>query len=1455
MPTNLAAATQLAAEITLRANTGPGADEASADFRRVGDSAGMAAKTVERTSEITEGAGRAYQRLQRFIDPLATAQQRLVRDQETVRRAFEQGAISADRQARDLEALQRQFDRTRRRIEETERAQEGLNREVDRFGVVANAAKGAAIGFITAFSFREITQGAREAVSELDRLAKASRSLGGIDQAGFLQSGTFALGQLGIDDGGRFLAEFNRRTAQTLAGRGEGVGLLRELEGGEALIGQLRNAQSLEEQFALVVDRLNEIDDAQQRILVGNAFFGEELGNRIGALAEAGAGGFTALTEEARAAGLVIDQELLVKAEELNDRFSKASQIIDVQLKQAFLDIAPIVLEIAEAAARFAASLARAREGDRLRRADLGGASLDELGEIQKQAEIDAEAARRALDAQRRVGPQLGGSLGDNSEIRRLSRELAEAERRASEAARVFGEGLAAQLDSVGDLGAALEGARRETAGAADESARAADNLDRAAKAAQAVRIDPIELLDLDIERLQALVEAARVGPEELDAAERRFEIEDRIARLKVDAARAGAQIDEDAARDRLTQIDALSAELEALTRGPRARQGADDLGDELSRSLANASDRFWDDFVQTGRFSFRDLGRDLKSIFLDALIAPLRDFTRQIFANVLSGAPRGGGFAGGAGVFTPGINGASPVGGGGFAGGFNLLALAPQLGLLAGAAAIPGGQNTLLTQFGASFALSQLGQTSGGQQAISQLLGPLFGRTFTKEALGNAFGFNPLASLGGLLGGFGAQSLTGGPTTGGAIGAGLGGVGGQAVGTLIGGPIGGIIGNALGSFLGGSIGGAFARRTATGRLDLNTLQQVGFANSGTSDRRNQIRDDILNAVGPSVTALADILGGSIPDDVQLRVSVNGDRILTQFETAAGAVLGEAQTFGPGDVDAAKAGALIDAIDTLITGADELLVDVTKSLLQGGASIETIAERISKLSAVLADPDEIVDPLRDQIDAIIDAFEGLDRSSGALADAFEETVNRLAEQVEREARRFIEQQDNPQLAAINEILRAQDARRVELERLGELGGNVDAALIEEFFRRQLLGQFNSEDRFAQAVDPVRFALDQLVENQEKERAAFLRAIEGSNGVLTQADFLGLLRAQEAERFNAFRGLSDEDRARLSGRSGEFDDLTNQYTLAVERLIFESNRLAESFEAERQRLEQVIAARASEEASLTNAIFQLDQRAGLGTPRANIDFLRTGLEDLRQRALFGDTEEIRSSARAALPDAVNNFVNRVEEVFASGEARANAINFGRDLLVEVRDQAGLERSNAEKQLDELERARLINEEVRDILAAQRLDSAALLNAVSTLSQDNPLRVQSEELVDLERRQLEQQERFVEILSQIFPADVGLTGPSPDATSGAPVAPSGASVFAIAPAANDGGPAATSGQSPGSFEEQIFFGLESMADEISGLRADIRSINERTLRGDEVREEYLRQMAGQRNAQLV
>lgn len=875
---------------------------------------------------------------------------------------------------------------------------------------------------------------------------------------------------------------------------------------------------------------------------------------------------------------------------------------------------------------------------------------------------------------------------------------------------------------------------------------------------------------------LRALIDAAGVGLAELDRAERRLEVEREIAGLRELAARAGEAFDEDAARTAINERDTARDQYQRLREAAYA----------FESDLFGVADNFVDRLVREGRLGFREMGRDLKTILLNSVLDPVRTALGNLVNGLFSFS--GGGFS----IFTPGINGAASSGGAGL-GGFGLGGLFTPGGLTriaAGAGGLALGGASSVFGLASLLGGGTLTQNIGVEGLVRQLGGVFgLGNSPVVGRIGEAFGAatSPLGALGGIGGSLLSGALFGNST-------------GQSIGSTIGGIAGGfipvpVLGPLIGSFLGGALGSLFAgkpsNKVGQAVFDPVTGEIIGTGQKDASEASNRnldIAKGIASAVSESLGRIADAVGADITRFFNVAAG-DTDGINIGLQGATG-LIEQKQTFEnteQGAEAAIAAGVKLGLAN--LSGGDPVLTSVVRQLAAADEPLDRILQRVDALSAALDASDEPVDAFRERLDALIDAFDGLDRSAGALKTAFDDAIDGLSASANDENRKALEAVLNPQKAQLAEQAEALTARRDALTAINAEGGNVDMSLFDDLARRQLLAGFNIDRRLAGGGDAARASVDQFRDNQRLELEA-LTSLVGRFGV-TLEDVAALQRAQVFERRQFFNTLPEEDRLRLAGQGDEFLDLSGRYELAVDRLLEQSERLVDGFEDRARELEEIETRERSGALDYERAIREIDSAYGQGNPAQRLDIARAEVEDLRSRALVDQDTEDRRFARDQLPQAVNDLIAAGQRAGASSPLAQEALDFGRSVLVEVKDRRERDADDAARARAALEESRDLLEDIRDILASPELDAAALAEKALALPDSFGER---ETVISLARTVLEiqdalyeQNERIAAALEALTPEDVGLSAPvsANDNAAAAPAAFTGADANQSAP----------------------------------------------------------------------
>lgn len=197
---------------------------------------------------------------------------------------------------------------------------------------IASVGATAALAAVTAAVLQ-----AREAMKFADELADQARAVGVSTDA--LQEYQYVLEATGGSgsDAAKALGDFREKFG---AARAE---LSREAVSPFKALGlsadDLKHFPTAEAALAEVVKRIGELSDAAEQAAIAEKLGLEPL---LPAL-QMGADAIANLRQEAHELGVVMDAELVRRAAEAQDEFDTLSKVIDVQLKSAIVDLAPVI--------------------------------------------------------------------------------------------------------------------------------------------------------------------------------------------------------------------------------------------------------------------------------------------------------------------------------------------------------------------------------------------------------------------------------------------------------------------------------------------------------------------------------------------------------------------------------------------------------------------------------------------------------------------------------------------------------------------------------------------------------------------------------------------------------------------------------------------------------------------------------------------------------------------------------------------------------------------------------------------------------------------------------------------------------------------------------------------------------------------------------------------------------
>lgn len=216
--------------------------------------------------------------------------------------------------------------------------------------VVVRAAAGLA-SLAGAFSVNAILKGAETAIDAMHRIKEAAETSG-------LSTDVFQGLQYAAVQAGTPMQELEQALRAFAKGMGEAKTAQGQLYSGmkefnPELLRALLATRSQEQALKLLADRMAATDDATKRAALASVAFGDS-GVKIAKLFADGGGAIDGFVAKARAMGFIIDEHMLKRAAEIDDKFKIASAVIDRQFKQVLIELAPTIVDTVELMGRLA---------------------------------------------------------------------------------------------------------------------------------------------------------------------------------------------------------------------------------------------------------------------------------------------------------------------------------------------------------------------------------------------------------------------------------------------------------------------------------------------------------------------------------------------------------------------------------------------------------------------------------------------------------------------------------------------------------------------------------------------------------------------------------------------------------------------------------------------------------------------------------------------------------------------------------------------------------------------------------------------------------------------------------------------------------------------------------------------------------------------------------------------
>lgn len=624
-------------------------------------------------------------------------------------------AISAQELNIILSARDKEFARAmaanQRRVERFARqSQKELSAASKSFDMLGTAAK----RLLPAIAAGAVVAAVKDVTAAMDEIGKKADAIGiGTDA---LQELRAAAVSAGVSQGGldKALEQLSKRLGEAEQGTGTAVKALEAM----GLTAQELTGIPLDQALGVIADRFAKLQDATDRTAAATQLFGREGVAMVNVL-KGGASELEKSRQRFRDLGVVIDEELIRSAEEMQDRFDAATTVIGAQFSTVLGRLAPLLVRAAENAASLA--LAVVDIIDAVERFVSGADHVD----------LAIRENIKSMAAEMRQSQALEQQLarGGKMSVEMAKTKLDEAKTRLENARAALEENRAMRLqssqyktltDNIDVARAALStitvgygDARRAAAGISAERVAEQEQLivdlikERDAllsEAAPQQLTDQLERATANVERLQEALKKAKDGVIDLGEPIKPVALPDREPKKTAQKPKA--------------KPDGIPATREQI-------RGLTDDTRELERVLESASLRMVDSF-----FSIASGAQTAEEAFKSLAMTALQSLTQIALQDIMRTGGGGGGLFGQLGSF---LAGALPATFGGTASNFG--------GATALAAGVPAAQSLGVMGFAQGGTLSagqpaMVGE-SGRELFVPAVAGRILSVPQTKEALG----------------------------------------------------------------------------------------------------------------------------------------------------------------------------------------------------------------------------------------------------------------------------------------------------------------------------------------------------------------------------------------------------------------------------------------------------------------------------------------------------------------------------------------------------------------------------------------------------------------------------------------------------------------------------------------------------------------------------------------------
>ena len=253
-------------------------------------------------------------------------------------------AISAEQLNIILSAKDKEFtramDRSQKRVE---RFAKSSNKSLGSASKAFGKMGAAAAALLPALSAAALVASVKRVVSSMDDIGKTADQIGITTDA--LQELRTVAESSGVtqDELDKSIEKLGKGLAEASMGIGTAQYALDELN---LSAGELMSL-GLEDALGTIADEINKVEDPMKKTALATQLFGRSGAPMINLLRE-GSDGMAEMRKEARELGVVIDEDLIRKAEAAQDKLDLMSRVISAQLSTALVELAPLLVSAAE---------------------------------------------------------------------------------------------------------------------------------------------------------------------------------------------------------------------------------------------------------------------------------------------------------------------------------------------------------------------------------------------------------------------------------------------------------------------------------------------------------------------------------------------------------------------------------------------------------------------------------------------------------------------------------------------------------------------------------------------------------------------------------------------------------------------------------------------------------------------------------------------------------------------------------------------------------------------------------------------------------------------------------------------------------------------------------------------------------------------------------------------------